>query len=299
MVKDRLAEMKAKSEEFENEKKKKKIKKEKEKSDAKMAGFLGKVKKIEADLQTLRDDVSEIKKVQGNLYCSPFVKQDEIQKMESQADQILNSSIKIRKDIELLSADYNSKAEDASLITSNVHQRVHSTQIDRLSSELRTVMNDFRTGQADYIDKTKARFKRQKLIVNGEDSKLDINYENETLFTGGVSLVEMQKAKGELQDLYEREKELQDLESQIHEVNKLFKAVGELVADQGETIDSIEKNVTEAVEFVQSGNDDLEKAKENQRKARRKKLFCIGILIAVLVVVAIILAIVFGSQNSS
>jgi len=299
MVKDRLEEFKAAQEEFkkEQEKKKKRIKIEKETMETEVAGFQGKVHHIEENLKTLREEVKEVKKMQSNLYCSPFVKDTDLQKMEHLSDQILTDSIRIRKEIELISAEGSPKSQQkSSLITSSTHQRVHATQIERLSNELRTTMNDFRASQADYVDKTKARFRRQMEIVsNGNDTTgetVDMN----SVFTGGI-LMETQKVKGELQDLYEREEELHELEGQIHEVNKLFKEVHCLVSEQGEQVDNIESRVNEAVDMVESGGEDLKKAKENQTKARKKRIICIILLIVLFCVIGGIVAAIVASNS--
>lgn len=233
------------------------------------------------------------------MYCSPFVTSKDLQKMEHMSDQILTDSIKIRKDVELLAAETTTESQKASLITSGTHQRVHLTQIDRLSQELKKTMNDFAANQADYLDKTKARFKRQmQIATNGnEPDNLDMNFQNQAMFTGGF-LMEMQKAKGDLQLLEEREKALHDIEGQIHEVNKLFKEMHVLVADQGETIDTIESHMERTVADVESGKKDLGEAEKNQKRARKKKFICIVILVvAILIVIGIVAAIIAQSTG--
>lgn len=292
MVKDRLSELQAKSDQNDKEGKKKQKDAKKGKEELPMTSFLRQVNKTEMLLKSLQDDVTEIKRMQGNLYCSPSVKEEELQKMEMLSDRILAAAVKVRKDIELMSAESSPQFGDTSRIT--INQRVHTSQIDRLSCELRTILNDFRKGQSDYIEKTKARLRKQKLII-GEDANGTIN-ENEAVFTGDV-IVEMQTAKNELQDLYEREKELLDLEKQIHEVNQLFKDVSILISEQGETIDHIETNVNRASSGIKAAVKSLEQGEKNQSSARRKKLILFGIIAVVLIILIIILAIIFGRNS--
>ncbi|XP_021366896.1 syntaxin-1A-like [Mizuhopecten yessoensis] len=300
MVKDRLQEMKKKHEEFESEDlKKKRKKKEKETMETTIAGFQDKVHGIEERLKSLKKEADDVKKLQSNLYCSPFVTSKDLQKMEHMSDQILTDSIRIRKDIELLAAETTTESQKASLITSGTHQRVHVTQIDRLSQELKTTTHDFAGNQADYLDKTKARFKRQmQIVTNGnEPDNIDMNFQNQAMFTGGF-LMEMQKAKGDLQVLQEREEVLHDIEGQIHEVNKLFKEMHVLVADQGETIDTIENHVERTVADIESGKKDLGEAEKNQKKFRKKKCICIIILVIVIaIIIGIVAAIIAQSTG--
>lgn len=117
-VRDRLLEFEAKRDQYEREsmrgKKGKKSKKEEE-DDLSLPGFLEKVKGMEGKLALLKADVSELKKMQNTLYCAPKVLESDLQKMENLAEQILSSSITIRKDIELLSSagtDQKSQKKD-------------------------------------------------------------------------------------------------------------------------------------------------------------------------------------------
>ena len=64
-----------------------------------------------------------------------------------------------------------------------------------------------------------------------------MSYENPNVFTGGY-LMEMQKAKSDLNDVQEREKEITDLEKQIREMNGLFKEMHMLVTEQGEQLNN-------------------------------------------------------------
>ena len=300
MVKDRLEELKMKNEEFEKESLNKKRKKADNMMETSFKGFQLKVHNVEEAVKRLRNDVADVKKTQNTLYCSPFVTKTDLQKMENAADQILTDSINIRKDIQLLAAESTPNSDKSSLISSNSQARIHLTQIERLSGELRTIMNDFRTGQADYLDKTKARYQRQMQIVNnGNSDGLDSNFENKNmdLFTGGI-LAQSQKAKDELQDLYEREKELHDLEGQIVEVNKLFKDIHALVGEQGEMIDSIEANVETAVGDVESGKKQLGEAEKSQSSARRKKIMCGVIGVVILLIVIAIVAVLIANNSS-
>ncbi|XP_052106577.1 syntaxin-like [Mytilus californianus] len=299
MVKDRLQEMQEKREEYEKQSKKKK-KKEKSEDNGDMNVFIDKVNMVENQLEELKKDVAQIKKTQSNLYCSPFVTTANLQDMESKADSIISSSSKIRKDIELIAAENFPKSQKDSLLNTSTQERVHTSQVERLQYELREAMNDFRTSQADYVEKTRARFRRQMEIVkdSGEinGNEQGDNFQNQALFTGNI-ILEMQQAKGELQMIDEREQELQHLESQIHEVNKLFKEMHVLVEEQGEMVDNIEKNIEQAVDDVEKGKGQLTEAEKNQKKARKKKICCVSI-VAVILIIVIIIVVIMIMQNT-
>lgn len=297
MVKDRLKEMEEKRDEYERQSKKKK-KKEKDEEGGEMNIFMDKVNMVEHQLEELKKDVADIKKVQNNLYCSPFVTTANLQDMESKADQIISSSSKIRKDIELIAAENFPKSQKDSLLNTSTQERVHHSQVERLQYELREAMNDFRTSQGDYVEKTRARFRRQMEIVK-ESSGGEINGNDDfqtQLFTGNI-ILEMQQAKSELQQINEREQELLNLESQIHEVNKLFKEMHVLVEEQGEMVNNIEQSVEQAVSDVEKGKVQLTEAEKSQKRARKKKICC-GVILAIVIAIAVIIIVVVIMQNT-
>ncbi|XP_066555315.1 syntaxin-7 isoform X2 [Amia ocellicauda] len=84
----------------------------------------------------------------------------------------------------------------------------------------------------------------------------------------------------------ERETTIRQLESDILDINEIFKDLGMMIHEQGDTIDSIEANVECADVHVQSATQQLARAADYQRKSRKK--------ICILVVVLVILAVVIG-----
>lgn len=93
----------------------------------------------------------------------------------------------------------------------------------------------------------------------------------------------------DLAALREREQQIQQLERDIVDVNKIFKDVAMMVHDQGEVIDSIETNVEQAAIQVEHGGEELRQARVYQSKARRKTCWLVLILLVVLAVVAVII----------
>lgn len=283
VVKDRTLEMQKRREEMGRNSKRFSFKKKNEPMDI----LMKKVQCIERDLKEISDEVVKVTQLQNNLYCSPFVTATDLKNMEKLSDQILTKSVQIRKDIEALSTKNNGETE--------ANQKVCLNQMERLSHQLREIMNTFRSNQADYIDKTRARFQRKVEIVSKEDDpKIDMNnvdFQTHSVFTDDI-IIQMQAAKSDLQEIEEREKELHKLENQIHEVNKLFKEMNVLVAEQGEMLNNIEKNVSDTVVHVTETKKQLRQAKEYRSKARKKRIICgviVCIVIAAIVVVVIIL----------
>merc|ERR1712142_1203448 len=93
----------------------------------------------------------------------------------------------------------------------------------------------------------------------------------------------------DVEQLQERERAVRQLESDILDVNTIFKDLATLVHDQGEVIDSIEANVESTHVRVQEGTEQLRQAENYKNKARKKK-FILGIIL--LIVLAIIIGII-------
>merc|ERR550539_2132867 len=92
-----------------------------------------------------------------------------------------------------------------------------------------------------------------------------------------------------IQQLQERERSIRQLESDIVDVNTIFKDLATMVHEQGETIDSIEGNVEQASITVHDGTEQLRQAERYKNKGRKKKV-CLAV--TGVVILAIIIGII-------
>jgi syntaxin 7 len=84
-------------------------------------------------------------------------------------------------------------------------------------------------------------------------------FENNFIDSKGPSQVQMQE-EIDLQALEEQERTIRELEDNIVGVNEIYKKLGALVYEQGNTIDSIEASVENTSVFVSEGTDQLRRA---------------------------------------
>lgn len=82
-------------------------------------------------------------------------------------------------------------------------------------------------------------------------------------------------------------------QSDINDVNQIFKELGALVHEQGELVDSIEANVERTESYVSQGVQQLREAGSYKNKIRKKKLLLA--IIAAVILTVIILIIYFSS----
>ena len=93
-----------------------------------------------------------------------------------------------------------------------------------------------------------------------------------------------------IEDLRERERAIRQLESDIVDVNTIFKDLATLVHEQGEMVDSIEQNVESSHIRVQEGTEQLRQAERYKTKSRKKKFILAVIGIVILAVIIGIIA---------
>ena len=101
--------------------------------------------------------------------------------------------------------------------------------------------------------------------------------------TGGAHV----KLQNAVADLEERHKDIKNLEKSILQVHNLIIDLSKLVQLQGEMIDNIDVNIQKAKNYVDKGQKNLIKAKENMKKARKKKCIILIIVIVVLLIVLV------------
>lgn len=101
-------------------------------------------------------------------------------------------------------------------------------------------------------------------------------------------LEETHKAQAELREIIQRHNKLAELETSLMEVNEMFIQISTLVMEQGSLIQVIEYETENALQNVDKGADQLEKARELQIKALKKKT-CILIWLTIILGVLILI----------
>ncbi|KAK0087615.1 hypothetical protein PV325_000562 [Microctonus aethiopoides] len=163
-------------------------------------------------------------------------------------------------------------------------------QTERLQDEFMSALNSFQSVQRLAANKEKEMVRKAKASAGvGPFS----DKKQETLIELQDSRTQKQIQQQHLQDeqnlrmLEEQEASIRQLESDISDVNQIFKDLGALVHDQGEVIDSIEASVERTEVFVNEGAQQLRTASTYQNKLRKKK--CILVIIG-----AVALSILIG-----
>lgn len=167
-------------------------------------------------------------------------------------------------------------------------------QLDLLKSNFHDACTRFQTLQKKAAAKVKTSVvlgsqSKQPLVSFGDDDHLAAAEEQQRR----TQILKEQEVviEDDLALIREREERIHQLEADILDVNEIFRELGALVHTQGEVLDTIDSNVEVAYSNVESGNEQLIKAAEYQRKSR-KKMCCLVVIFLVIAIVITIIVVV-------
>lgn len=160
-------------------------------------------------------------------------------------------------------------------------------QRERLQDEFTKALNNFQRVQREAAEREREGLVAAKqndswtLAGPGEEQQQQQGQSRTQL------MIEEEERIGQLE---QREQSMRQLESDIVDVNTIFKDLATMVHEQGEIVDSIEQNIESTTVQVTTGTEQLRQAADYQSKARKKKiilavlgLVILGILVGVIV----------------
>ena len=159
-----------------------------------------------------------------------------------------------------------------------------------LATRLQELSGHFRAAQRTYLGK----LQRKKKETEGEG-----------FGSGGLEAAEIdpgfsehqqEMIRANVEDIDQRDKEIMEIAKSIEDLAIVFKELAVLVIDQGTILDRIDYNMEVAVDRVDEGVVQLEKARKYQKASRPMK--CICFLVMVIIVLTIMLIIKYQPKDS-
>jgi len=196
-----------------------------------------------------------------------------------------------------IAKDTSMKLKQLSTISSGnpAESRQRKIQQDKLQENFTNCLQNFQKAQRLAAEKERASVQRARAASEGRGSFMQDHEHQDTSPIKQAGAPQMQaqaEAELSLDMIREREEGIRQLESDIMDVNEIFKDLAIMVHEQGEVIDSIEANVDNAATHVETANVQLEKARHYQKASRRK--LCIILIISLLGLLAVGLIIYFS-----
>ncbi|CAN3374904.1 hypothetical protein DIURU_002582 [Diutina rugosa] len=254
---------------------------------------------------------------------------EEIQDINSQLDQysnlinlIANKQRNFLQDLDLNEEDteYNSKQIDslvaeAQSLQAKLKQRIRNAQetavhqrdqqkldqADTCRKRFLDLIQDYRQVESNNREQTKTQAERQYLIVKPDATDEEVrqvveNGDNQYFQQALLQSNRRGEARTVLNEVQVRHRELLKLEKTMAELTQLFNDMEELVIEQEKPIQQIEAQVQQAQHDIEQGAGHTNKAVKSARAWRKKKIWCLIILLIIAIILAAVLGGYFGSK---
>lgn len=267
-------------------------------SDLGMEDFFKQVKEIEKlmeklnkQLQKLQDAHEESKSV-TKASAMKAIKQ----RMEKDVDEVGKIARNIKQKLESLDADNVANRKKPGCEKGTGVDRSRMTMTTTLKKKLKDRMSDFQTLRQMIQEEYREVVERRVFTVTGtkaDEETIDRLIEtgdSEQIFQKAIQEQGRGRIMDTLAEIQERHDAVRDIEKKLLDLQQIFLDMAVLVESQGDMLDNIETQVSNAVDHVQSGTVALQKAKTLQRNSR--KWMCIAIIILLIIVAVIVVGVV-------
>eukprot|EP00761_Pharyngomonas_kirbyi_P004267 gb/GECH01004271.1/.p1 GENE.gb/GECH01004271.1/~~gb/GECH01004271.1/.p1 ORF type:complete len:303 (+),score=86.05 gb/GECH01004271.1/:1-909(+) len=170
--------------------------------------------------------------------------------------------------------------------------RIRESQQNQLTQDLQNALESFGNMQAENRKRYRQRMERQVRIVrpNVTPDEIDdiLEHGTDQIFKEQILSSSHANAKMAYLEVVEKHRDLLMIEQSLQELYEMFQDLAFLVEQQEELIDNVATNVAKSVDYMQSANQELKKARSYQKKSR-KKLFLLIIIVTIAIAVAIAL----------
>nr|XP_034953448.1 syntaxin-2 isoform X3 [Zootoca vivipara] len=259
-----------------------------------MEDFFHQVEEVRKYITKIADVVEEVKKKHSVILSATHPKDKTKEELEELNKEIRKTANIVRAKLKTIEQNLG-RHENVNRTSADV--RIRKSQHTVLTRKFVEVMTTYNTTQTCFRERTKDQIRRQLEITgkNTSDEELEEMLEsgNLSIFTSDI-ILDTKITREALDEIESRHKDIIKLESSIHELHEMFMDMAMLVEVQGDMVNSIEKNVMNAVDYVEHAKEETKKAVKYQSKARRKKWIILIIVLVVLAVLALIIGLSVG-----
>uniref|UniRef100_A0A4W5N8N2 Syntaxin 2b n=1 Tax=Hucho hucho TaxID=62062 RepID=A0A4W5N8N2_9TELE len=231
------------------------------------------VEEVRGQIDKISSEVDEVRKRHSMILSAP----NPDQKMKDELDLLTNE----------IKGNANSvrvKLESVFPLSSPYLMFSLTPQHTVLSRKFVDVMTQYNETQVSFRERSKGRIQRQLEISQSQ--------------TGLAIISDSQITRQALNEIESRHQDIIRLESSIREFHGMFMDMAMLVENQGDMVNNIEKNVSNAAEYIGRAKEETKKAVRYQKKSQRK-LFIFGfVLFILLAVIALIVGLSVGLTKS-
>lgn len=244
------------------------------------------VHKLSSILKKLKDSNEESKTVTKASAMKVIKKQ-----MERDVDEAGKIARNLKARLEAINKENVANRKKPGCEKGTGVDRSRMNMTNALTKKFRELMTEFQTLRQKIQDEYRAIVERRVITVTGTrpdeetiDRLIDTG-DGEQIFQKAIEEMGRGQVLNTLEEIQERHDAVIEIEKKLLDLYQIYLDMAVLVEAQGEILDNIESQVTNAMDHVNMGTDALNTAKNLQKKSRK----CMTIGIILLLVIAIIL----------
>eukprot|EP01114_Cavostelium_apophysatum_P006844 TRINITY_DN1834_c0_g1_i1.p1 TRINITY_DN1834_c0_g1~~TRINITY_DN1834_c0_g1_i1.p1 ORF type:complete len:305 (-),score=69.93 TRINITY_DN1834_c0_g1_i1:50-964(-) len=250
-----------------------------------MREFFEDVSQIKQGLALIRKNIRSIEETYGQALVAVGLEQN--QKSSEDLERLIDATNLAATDVRNRLKEMNEENKQmGDTMKGTAEFRIKTNMHSSLTKKFLELMAEYQEVQTKFKNKFRERVERQYRIVKPEATQTEIDEalesNNTEVFKREILNQRHAQAKDALNYIENRHRDILRLEQSIKELHQLFLDMAILVEAQGELLDQIEFNVSQAAEFTGDAVKNLRKANKLQKKSRKKMCCIVFILIIVL-----------------
>uniref|UniRef100_A0A4W5L6W4 Syntaxin 2 n=1 Tax=Hucho hucho TaxID=62062 RepID=A0A4W5L6W4_9TELE len=262
-------------------------------SDGFMEGFFRRVEEVRGLIDKISSEVEEVRKNHSMILSAPNTDEKMKDELDRLTNEIKSNANSVRVKLKLV----------GTLIPLSSPQLMFSLtpQHSVLSRKFVEVMSQYNKTQVSFRERSKGRIQRQLEITgrvtSNEELEDMLESGNPSIFTSDI-ISDSQITRQALNEIVSRHQDIIRLESSIRELHAMFMDMAMLVENQGDMVNNIENNVSNAAEYIGRAKEETKKAVRYQKKSWRKLILLAFALLILLAVIALIVGLSVGLTKS-
>lgn len=171
------------------------------------------------------------------------------------------------------------------------------TQVDNVKKQFMNSIQRYQAKEAEYRQRYREAAERQFRIVRPDATDAEVkeavdNADSSQVFSQALMQSNRRgQARSALTEVQNRHREIEKIEKTMTELAQLFHDMEILVAEQDAPIQHIDEQAETVQGDIEQGVSHTNRAIVSARAARKKKWWCLGIIVIILAVIAIALGV--------
>ncbi|KAI3465638.1 hypothetical protein Pfo_022301 [Paulownia fortunei] len=216
-------------------------------------------------------------------------------RMEKDVDEVGKIARNVKVKIEAINKENLANRQKPGCGKGSAVDRSRMNMTNALTKKFKDLMTEFQTLRQRIDDEYREVVERRVITVTGtRPDEETINHlietgNSEQIFQKAIQEMGHGQVLNTLEEIQERHDAVREIEKKLLDLHQIYLDMAVLVEAQGEILDNIESQVSNAVDHVQSGTTALENAKKLQKNSR--KWMCIAIIILLIIVAIIVVGV--------